>query len=41
MVTTDLGVQFLYTNQWGGGWAMDPMNPYNVSLVCPPSELPM
>lgn len=31
-VTTDLGAQFTYTNGFGGTWAQDPENPYNVSL---------
>lgn len=32
-VTTDLGAQFTYTNDFGGSWAQDPENPYSVSLA--------
>jgi len=32
IVKTDLGVEFTYVNQWGGNWAMDPLNPYTVSM---------
>ncbi|WVR09255.1 hypothetical protein IAU60_006320 [Kwoniella sp. DSM 27419] len=30
-VTTDLGVQFTYTNKFGGTFAQDPYDPYSVS----------
>ncbi|WWC91478.1 uncharacterized protein L201_006424 [Kwoniella dendrophila CBS 6074] len=30
-VTTDLGVQFKYSNKFGGHWAQNPYNPYSVS----------
>jgi hypothetical protein len=30
-VTTDLGVQFDYVNNFGGEWAQNPENPYSVS----------
>ncbi|KAK4689910.1 glucan 1,3-beta-glucosidase, partial [Tremellales sp. Uapishka_1] len=30
-VTTNLGVQFTYANDFGGSWAQDPSQPYNVS----------
>ena len=32
-VTTDLGVQFTYQNDFGGSWAIDPENPYSVSFL--------
>nr|XP_031862199.1 uncharacterized protein CI109_002161 [Kwoniella shandongensis]KAA5529271.1 hypothetical protein CI109_002161 [Kwoniella shandongensis] len=31
IVTTDLGLNFTYTNAFGGSWAQDPYNPYHVS----------
>ena len=32
IVTTDLGVNFTYTNSFGGSWAQNPENPYSVSI---------
>ena len=31
-VTMDDGTNFTYTNSFGGSWAVDPSNPYNVSV---------
>ncbi|EAL19968.1 hypothetical protein CNBF2950 [Cryptococcus deneoformans B-3501A] len=31
IVTTDLGVNFTYSNAFGGTWAQDPYDPYSVS----------
>jgi hypothetical protein len=31
IVTTDLNVTFTYVNEFGGTWAYDPVNPFNVS----------
>ena len=35
MATTDLGVEYTYTNPFGGTWAQDPKTPYMVGWVCP------
>lgn len=33
IVTTDLGVNFTYSNAFGGTWAQDPYDPYSVGLL--------
>jgi glucan 1,3-beta-glucosidase len=32
-VTTDLGAEFVYSNDFGGSWAQNPEDPYSVSLL--------
>lgn len=36
-VTTDLGAEFIYLNDFGGHWAQNPEDPYSVRLCSRPS----